>query len=246
LALRTFADGAVFAETFGEGRPVVLALHGWGRRGADFKESLAGLSALAVDLPGFGASPPPTSVMGADGYADIVAPLLDEFDDPPVLVGHSFGGRVSVCLAARFAAKVGPVVLTGAPLLRISTTQQPSVAYRVARKLNQWGFVSEERMEDRKRRSGSADYRAATGVMRGILVKTVNETYEQEVTQIRSSVTLLWGALDREVPLEVARKALVLMSDAGVAASLEVIDGVGHHVPMEAPAELRRLIDSLL
>ena len=37
-----------------------------------FARSLAGFDALAVDLPGFGASPPPAEVMGAEGYAALV------------------------------------------------------------------------------------------------------------------------------------------------------------------------------
>ena len=110
MALRSFADGALFAEVFGQGQPRVIALHGWGRRGADFRQSLHDFPALAPDLPGFGASPIPDSVIGADGYADIVAQMLDDFDESPVLVGHSFGGRVAVCLAAKFPEKVGPLV----------------------------------------------------------------------------------------------------------------------------------------
>ena len=60
MALRALADGALFAEAYGDGSPRVLALHGWGRRGNDFAASLAEFDALAVDLPGFGATPAPS------------------------------------------------------------------------------------------------------------------------------------------------------------------------------------------
>jgi pimeloyl-ACP methyl ester carboxylesterase len=101
-------------------------------------------------------------------------------------------------------------------------------------------------MERRKRRSGSADYRAATGVMRDILVKTVNESYEPELRSMRSRVLLVWGELDREVPLSVARSLVEVIGASGAPPELQVLAGVGHLVPTEAPAELRQAIDSLL
>ena len=246
MALRSFVDGAVFAEVFGDGPPRVLALHGWGRRGADFKNSLTGISALAPDLPGFGASPPPADVVGAEGYAELVSPILSEFDRPPVLVGHSFGGRISVCLAARFPERIGPVILTGAPVVRIAPSRPPKLSYRIIRSLNNVGIVSDERMEKLRKQSGSADYRSATGVMRDILVKVVNESYEPQLRDMQSQVLLLWGDSDGEVPVSVARTTAEIIGATGDEPELRVLEGVGHHVPVEAPEELRKAIDSVL
>jgi pimeloyl-ACP methyl ester carboxylesterase len=242
LALRSFCEGALFAEVYGSGVPDVLALHGWGRRGNDFAASLDGLSAIAPDLPGFGATPVPADVIGADAYADIVAELLEEFDRPPVLVGHSFGGRIAVCMAAKYPDRVGPLVLTGVPLIRLETGRRPPVAYRIARWANESGLISDERMERMKKTRGSADYRAASGVMRDILVKVVNESYEGQLSRIDQPVTLIWGQNDREVPVSVAETASALLSDS----ALEVLPAVGHMVPLEAPAVLRAAVDRAL
>jgi pimeloyl-ACP methyl ester carboxylesterase len=242
LALRSFLNGAVFAEMYGTGAPEVLALHGWGRRGTDFAAGLEGHSAIAPDLPGFGASPVPDEVIGADAYANIVARLLDVFDRPPVLVGHSFGGRVAVCLAAKHPDRVGPLVVTGAPLIRLQTGRRPPTAYRLVRRLNEMGLISNERLERAKRSRGSADYRAATGIMRDILVKVVNESYEGQLSRIDHPVHLLWGEEDREVPVSVAESASALLADA----TLEVLPGVGHLLPIEAPDALRAAIERAL
>jgi pimeloyl-ACP methyl ester carboxylesterase len=246
VALRAFADGALFADATGSGPPRVIALHGWARRGSDFRTTLAGLDALAVDLPGFGASPPPQEVIGADGYATQVAGLLQGMDQPPVVVGHSFGGRIAVCLAARFPDRVGPLVLTGVPLVRMSASRQPSLGYRVARAMNRMGILGDERMERMRRERGSADYRAATGVMRDILVKVIHETYEPQLQALQSPVTLLWGSADREVPVDVANRAAELISNAGGKVDVEILEGIGHLVPVQAPDSLRRAIDRAL
>ena len=239
MALRSFLDGALFAEVYGDGSPDVLALHGWGRRGNDFSAALDGLSAIAPDLPGFGASPVPGEVIGADAYGDIVAEILDSFDRPPVLVGHSFGGRVAVCLAAKHPELVGPLILTGVPLIKLQTGRRPPLSYRLVRWLNSVGLVSDERMERERKSRGSADYRAASGVMRDILVKVVNESYEGQLSRLQGPVHLLWGADDREVPVSVAEAAGALLSDS----TLEVLAGVGHLVPVQAPGALRLAID---
>jgi pimeloyl-ACP methyl ester carboxylesterase len=242
LALRSFLDGALFAEVYGGGTPNVLALHGWGRRGRDFAAVLDGLTGMAPDLPGFGASPVPDEVIGADAYADIVTGILDSFDRPPVLVGHSFGGRVAVCLAAKHPDRVGPLVLTGVPLIRLEPDRRPAIGYRLVRWLNRVGVVSDGRLEREKRRRGSADYRAATGVMRDILVKVVNESYESQLAEITSPVRLVWGADDTEVPVAVAQTARSLIREA----SLDVLPGVGHFVPVQAPDALRGAIEDAL
>ena len=243
MALRSFADGALFAEVFGGRPPRVLALHGWGRRGADFKESLRDLPALAPDLPGFGSSPVPESVIGAQGYADIVSKLLGAFDRPPVLVGHSFGGRVAVCLAAKHPEQVGDLVLTGVPLLRQSPPGKPKLVFRIVRKMNDFGLISDRRLEAEKKRRGSIDYRAADGVMRDILVKVVNEGYQDQMPLVESHVHLIWGNDDSEVRPSVARIAHERFFPDS---SLEVLPGVGHHVPLQAPADLRRAVEAAL
>ena len=90
MALKTFAGGRIFGERHGDDPPSVVALHGWGRNRADFEQVLDGLDAVSLDLPGFGASPPPADVLGAHGYGGLIVPVLEEAGRPLVLVGHSF------------------------------------------------------------------------------------------------------------------------------------------------------------
>lgn len=247
MALRSFADGALFAETFGEGPPRVLALHGWGRRGADFRQSLVEIPALAPDFPGFGASPAPSEVIGARDYAEMITPLLEEYPEPPVVVGHSFGGRVAVCLAARHPDRVGPLLVTGAPLLRVGPGRRPRITFRLARWLNHAGLFPDDRMEELRRNRGSADYRATTGVMREILVKVISETYEEELAGLKKPMELLWGSRDTEVPLAVAHLAAAVARESGNEdVWVSVADDVGHHLPIEAPLLLAGEVKSLL
>jgi pimeloyl-ACP methyl ester carboxylesterase len=101
-------------------------------------------------------------------------------------------------------------------------------------------------MEEIRRSRGSADYRASTGIMRDVLVKVVNETYEDELQRIQSHVMLLWGGEDQEVPVGVAERALRLIRQADGSAELEVLEGVGHFVPTEAPDAMARVLEEVM
>lgn len=205
-----------------------------------------GVSSAAIDLPGFGATPAPDTPMGARGYAAQLAALVEsvaESASPLVLVGHSFGGRVATCLAATVPDVVAGLVLTGVPLVRLDTTRPTtSRRYRAIRAGARLGLVSPARLEAARRRHGSADYRAATGVVRDVLVATVPESYEAELTALRCPLALVWGARDTTVPLAVARAAL----DVVPGATLEVLEGVGHLVPTECPERLASAVLAML
>ena len=246
--LTALADG-LFAEQFGNLPARVIALPGWMRKRDDFRLVLDGLDALAIDLPGFGgASPEPASAGGSGHYADLVTPALAHASGRFVLLGHSFGGRVAVHVAARHPDRVKGVVLTGVPLLQRDDRAVPSVplVHRISRWAHHRGLVSDARMEARRRHSGSADYRASSGIMRDVLVIAVNETYEPELRTIAGGdqrVELVWGADDVNVPVRTAERAQSIL---GQNASLEVVEGIGHLVPLESPTSLRAALDRLL
>jgi pimeloyl-ACP methyl ester carboxylesterase len=244
MPLRAF--GPLFGQVHGAGPPDVIALHGWARRGTDFDRVLRGRNAVAFDLPGFGATPAPDHAMGSQAYADILLEALDEIGPGPFrIVGHSFGGRVAVHLAASHPGRVAGMVLTGAPLVRLRPASRPPLGYRLIRLGHRMGVVGDDRMEAVRRSRGSSDYRAATGVMRDVFVRVVNESYEDQLAAIACPVELVWGENDFEVPVAVAERARDLLEGAGSPVGLTVMAGVGHLVPTEAPDSLVAAIERI-
>src|SRR5579863_9448521 len=98
--LRSFEGGDLFGDLWGSTPPRVLALHGWRRSHDDFTgvigpgSSAGACDGVAVDLPGFGASPPPPEAWGSAEYAALVARMLESVgvgsaEAPVVVLGHS-------------------------------------------------------------------------------------------------------------------------------------------------------------
>jgi pimeloyl-ACP methyl ester carboxylesterase len=240
IVLRSFGDGTFFGEMYGSEMPRALALHGWRRTRDDFRDVLDGLDAVALDLPGFGSSPPPPEPWGSADYANALTPVLTELKLPAVVLGHSFGGRVAVHLAATNPDAVAALVLTGVPNLvrRDRGGARPPLPFRVGRALHRRGLIGDARMEALRQKHGSEDYRAAEGVMRDVLVRVVNESYEDQLRQIRCPVELVWGEHDTAAPVDGMRRAADLLGDARV-----TVVPCDHHTPVHEPAALRAAVE---
>lgn len=109
-------DGApVNVIDIGSGDPVLL-IHGLGGSWPNWLEQLPVLAAthraIALDLPGFGASPMPPLPVTIPGYARTVAGLMDALDLPSAaIVGNSMGGEISAELALEAPERVQRMVL---------------------------------------------------------------------------------------------------------------------------------------
>jgi pimeloyl-ACP methyl ester carboxylesterase len=116
---RTTVDGrTALYGVAGEGVPV-LFIHGWGLGQHSYKRALKrlvhmGCRVYAPALPGFGGTPDlPARHFSFAGYADWVDQFLQavKVDEPVFVVGHSFGGGVSIRFAHDFPARIRSLVL---------------------------------------------------------------------------------------------------------------------------------------
>jgi pimeloyl-ACP methyl ester carboxylesterase len=252
MALSSFLGGRIWGTRHGAGPPQVLALHGWGRDHHDFDTVLEGFPAVAVDLPGHGVAPDPPAAWSTREYAEWVAPLLADLGPPPlVVVGHSFGGRVALHLATIVAGPghtqpdpLSALVLTGVPFGLPSgrNTRGPNLAYRIGRGLHRAGLLPEARMEHLRQKYGSQDYRRASPVMRGVLVKAVRETSTGSYHALLRAwagaghqVELIWGEMDTVAPQAAARTA----AEGLPSVHMTVLAGTGHIITPRLAEELR-------
>ena len=247
-------DGLRIAEVVvGNGTPVVL-LHGWGAS-IDLMLPLAnrlaplGYRAYVPDLPGFGHSDPPPSAWSAHDYTNFVVAYLNHHGLKQVtLVGHSFGGRIGIVLGAQHGARVDKVVLIDSAGIR---PRQPwrlrarTMIYKAARDgLRAVGLrdLSERLRAWYGERYGSADFKAASGVLRETFVKVVNEDLLPYTARIAAPTFLFWGEDDADTPLWMGQLLEKTIPDA----ALHVFRGAGHYSYLDKPAETTRIIDAFL
>ncbi len=104
-----------YTEQPGSGTPVVL-IHGLPGTAADWEAVtplLAGHRTIAIDRPGFGYST--GGYVPFDRQVETIDALLRKLDVVrPILVGHSYGGTISLGFAERYPREVGGLVLVDA------------------------------------------------------------------------------------------------------------------------------------
>ena len=214
---------------YGKGKKNVVLLHGWGQNIQMMNpigKKLENVATITViDLPGHGESSEPKEELTIYDYCEIVKELLDKLKiKNPILIGHSFGGRISIIYASKYDTE--KLILLGAPCIR--KEQKVSTKVKILKGLKKVPVLN--KLEGfAKKHIGSRDYRNASAVMRKILVNTVNEDLSECAKKIKCSTLLIWGDNDTEAPLEEAQELEKIMKDAG----LIVYEGGTHYTYLE-------------
>ena len=224
--------------------------HGWGQDRNVFRPFLTSLprpAHLMIDFPGFGQSPPPPETWGTAEYADACAALIKtEVPGHRIIVwlGHSFGGRIGIQLAARHPKLLNGLCLVAAAGLPRQRTQMEALrfrsrvaAYKIVKCL--FSFFGKD-TEPLRAQFGSSDYRAA-GPVRSVLVRVVNEDLTDAARSIQCPTVLIYGADDTETPPEIGQRFVRLIHRA----ELTVLRGQDHYSLLDAGRHLviRRLVD---
>jgi len=236
----------------------VLFLHGWGSNFASFRLFLDRISepglkyrVCAPDLPGFGQSGEPPTAWSVDDYADFVISFLAALDiRNAVLIGHSFGGRIAIKLAARgnLSIEIPKMILVdSAGIRRKKTVRQMAwlFFYKAVKRIVSIEHIQKKfpgLLEKLRKKIGSVDYRNASPRMRECLIKTINEDLTPCLPSISCPTLLIWGENDTATPLEHAKIMEKLIPDAG----LVVLKNAGHYSFLDQGYTFGRVLDSFL
>ena len=234
----------------GEGADVVL-LHGWGCSTDIWKAVEAELSknfkVWNIDFPGFGQSEAPTTPWGVEEYTRNFEQFCAMNSiSRPTLIGHSFGGRVSIVFASR--NEVDKIVLVDAAgvLPPRGLKYYAKVYSYKAMKFLAPLLLGKERgkeiIDRRRRASGSSDYNALPEAMRGTFIRVVNQDLCPYMPAIKAPTLLVWGSNDTATPLSDAKVMNSLIDDSG----LVVFEGAGHYSFLEQSARFNIVISNFL
>lgn len=247
---------AVNTRIVGEGEPLVL-FHGWGGQIDSWRPVIEHYAlhrkVYAVDLPGFGKSDEPPAPWSADEYAETMAAWFRAMGLTGCdAMGHSHGGRVLIRMASRYPELFGKLVLVDSAGL--IPRRKPSYYCKVysfkamkailrcrpaAAILAKMGWNVEEAV---KKRSGSADYRDASGIMRSTLVRCVNHNLRDCLPHIRASTLCIWGRDDADTPVWMGEVMSREIPDAGLA----VLENAGHFSYLDQFGQFIRITDVFL
>lgn len=237
----------------GDGDNTVVMLQGWGTDLGVYDSVANSINEeyrfVQFDFPGFGGSDEPREAWDVDAYADFFCKFMEALQIKKViLIGHSYGGRVIIKLAARenLPFEIDRIVLIDSAGVLPQKTFLQKVKmkrYKVLKKLFHLKIIYAlfpELIDDWRNRQGSADYRNATPIMRQCLVMAVNEDLTELLSEIKQDTLLIWGDKDTATPIGDAK----IMEEKIQNAGLCVLEGAGHFSFLEQPMVFKSIMRS--
>lgn len=225
---------------YGEGKDVLL-LHGWGQNIQMMRpigDNLCSNHRITIiDFPGFGESDEPSTPWTIDDYSLLIENLVKALNiRKPIVMGHSFGGRVAIHFSAN--NPIEKLVLFGSPCIR--ENKKLPLSTRILKKLKTLPGM-DKLGEEMKKYIGSRDYKAASPIMRQTLVNVINEDLSSYARKIEEPTLLIWGEADTEAPVDDARELEKIMIDA----ALIILPGT-HYAYLENLGQVINILNSFL
>ncbi len=170
--------------------------------------SLRGYGVAALDFPPFGKSPEPSECWSLKDYTALTLSVMDSLGiDKAVIVGHSFGGRVAIDIAAKTDRAEKLVLVSAAGL-----TPKRGLKY----KLRQRRFLRNRKKGRDVTAYYSSDYLAMPERLRGVFSRIVSEDLSDRLPLVRCPTLVVYGSHDTETPPYMAKRMYKEIKDSRI------------------------------
>ena len=152
------------------------------------------------------------------------------------LLGHSFGGRISLILASEQHAefKVEKLLLVDAAGIK----PKRGIKYRY----KVFAYKLKKALGLKPKNAGSSDYKQLPLHMKSVFVRVVNTHLNKLLYKIDCPTLIVWGALDLDTPLYMAKKLNKHIKKS----QLIVFDDAGHYAFLDKPLEFNAIVNAFV
>ena len=220
-----YKDFKLYYEIHGNHKKSIFILPGWGDTRKTFTYMISFLkqyyTVYIIDWPGFGNSTfPPTNLTIYD-YAELIYNFIKEKIDNPILIGHSFGGRIILLLLGYYNKKYSKVVLIDSAGIKPKKTiikRLKQFLYKLLKKIKY--ILPKKRrkiyLEKLIKLFGSTDYKNLPLNMRTTFSNIVKEDLTYLLKNINTEILLLWGKDDIDTPLKDGKKINKMIKESSL------------------------------
>jgi pimeloyl-ACP methyl ester carboxylesterase len=219
----------------------LIILHGWQsskEKWSKVKEVIEreGVKVIIPDLPGFKEKNKLERAWNIDNYVNWFKDFSHD-KEKFFLLGHSFGGRVSIKFASKHPERLEGLILVSSA--GIKNQERPiSKLIPLLKKFSFLPGYSFLRKAFYKFIIRKTDYLYVDGMLKETFKKVIEEDLTPILSQIKARTLILWGQKDKITPLANAR----LMKERIGESRLEVLEGIGHTPYLEDPEGLAEKI----
>lgn len=201
----------IYYQRYGTKSKTILILPGWGNTRDTFKTIINNLkkdySIYIIDYPSFGNSPIPNRELNIYDYAILINNFIkDNKIVNPIIIAHSFGGRISSILLGKYKLKTNKLILIDvAGIKRINIKLKLKQLIYKSLKLIINILPKNKQYKYRKKLFNyfaSTDYLNIPLVMRKTFKNIINENLSKYYKNITTKTIIIWGNKDIDTPLK--------------------------------------------
>ena len=247
-----YGYGSIFYEKYGNSEKKMIILGGWGDTRKSFMNIINyfkdDYTIYIFDYPGFGKSAFPDKDLSIYDYTNIIRDFMDENDIVnPVIISHSFGGRIAILLAGYYKEPIEKIIMidtAGIKNRKKFFVLFKEKLYKFLKNLNIFLPKKKRNKYINKllNKFGSSDYKALPGNMMKSFRNIIDENLVDYLKFIDSEVLILWGEKDTDTPLKNGILKSKLIPDS----ALIVLKNATHYSYLEHPILMNNIIDCFL
>lgn len=201
---------------------------------------------VAVNLPGHGQSEG-NGERDVRRYSEWIRKILDVMDlNKPVLVGHSLGSAIALRFAINHSEKISGIVCVGGGMqmpvnslfLDFLKTNPAQLPAEIIEMICKFSLAKENRSKLSVPLQKSIAL-SRVDVLYGDLLACNDLDLTEDAGKISVPALVVCGAEDKMAPPDLSRQLAATIEKS----QLEIIDGAGHMVMMEKPAEFNHILD---
>lgn len=241
-------DFNIYYEKYGNGKTNIIILPGWGDTKSTFYKMIDVLkefyTVYIIDYPGFGNSNFPNRDLSIYDYANLIKDFIriKEIDNP-ILIGHSFGGRIGIILTGLYKIHIKKMILIDAAGIKHKKKLKAKIKQFVYKGLKKIGKLLPKKIRTIYLNKlidifGSTDFKNLDQNIRKTFIKVINEDLTKYLNNINTSTLIIWGENDYDTPLDDGKLMNVKIEDSG----LIVIPNAGHFPYLEYPYYINKII----
>ena len=240
---------SIFYEKFGNKKEKIIILPGWGNTRKTFNSLISELSKkytiYIFDYPGFGNSEYPNKDLTIYDYCSIINSFMSENKIVnPIIIGHSFGGRIIILLSAFYKVKFKKIILMSSAGIKHEKNRKQKVKEKIYKLLKLFSIFLIPKIKNIYlnmliKKFGSTDYKNAHYSLKRTFINIINEDLTNYIKDINDKTLLIWGEKDIDTPIEDA----YMMKKSIKESVLKIIKDTSHFFYLEKEKETLNIIN---
>ena len=206
-----YKDIKIYYEVYGNSNKSILILPGWGNTRNTFINIINLLKdkykIYIVDYPFFGNSPIPNTELNIYDYSELIINFIKHNNiNNPIIIAHSFGGRISSILIGKHKLKVNKLVLIDVAGIKRRKKLKVFLKEKLYKLLKRITYIfpkikQEELRQKLLLRFSSLDYKNIPSCMRKTFQNIIKEDLRKYYKNISTDTLIIWGDNDKDTLL---------------------------------------------